>query len=130
MVMFSLQIHVFIGGVADPGVAIAILAFVAIRQDGQSLKLVEFFLFFAVKSSSNFLTDDCMDVCVFIGQCLTRLGLVTVEMHLLALTGFFLPFMAHASFAPVDGDFALLHGVVAIPMVLAIVTSLAIGTTS
>eukprot|EP00957_Ditylum_brightwellii_P076356 5803096-Ditylum_brightwellii.AAC.2 len=45
-----------------------------------------------------------------------RLGLVTAEMHLLALVGSVLPFMVCASFVPVDGDSTLICCVVAIPM--------------
>eukprot|EP00957_Ditylum_brightwellii_P092070 7009813-Ditylum_brightwellii.AAC.1 len=116
MAPFSLQIHIFIGSVADPGVAIAILALVAIGQDGQSLKLVEPLLFYVFKSCSNFLIDYCVEVFAFIGQGLTRLVLTTVEMYFLALTGSALPFTVCASFALIDGDPKLFHGVVAMLM--------------
>eukprot|EP00957_Ditylum_brightwellii_P075539 5741435-Ditylum_brightwellii.AAC.1 len=105
MVPFSLQIHVFIGGDADPGVAIAIIAPI----------------------SSNFLINDCVEVFVSLGQGHMRLGLATAEIHLLAVVVSVLLFLVHTSFALVDDDPTLFHGVIAIPVVLAIVTSLAIG---
>eukprot|EP00957_Ditylum_brightwellii_P072810 5533634-Ditylum_brightwellii.AAC.1 len=133
MAPFSLRIHLFIRCVADPGVNVAVIVLVVFdttRQDGLSLKCVEILLFLVFKRCGDFLINDCVEVFVSIRQGLTRLGLATAETHLLILAGSVLPFMMCASFVLVHCDPVLICQVVAIPMVLEIVMSLAIGVMS